>query len=76
MIVHDRPGLSLSRQCRLLSISRSLYYCASKGESPENLALMRRIDELFLKFRSTAAVRLRAGCGARAFASAVTGFAV
>ena len=48
MIAHDRPGLSLSRQCRQLSISRSLYYCASKSESPENLALMRRIDELFL----------------------------
>jgi len=41
--------LSLSRQCRLLSISRSTFYYASRGESPENLALMRRIDELFLK---------------------------
>ena len=50
MIVRDRPDLSLSRQCRLLSISRSSFYHAPKGESPENLMLMRRIDELFLKY--------------------------
>ena len=50
MIAPERPGLSLSRQCRLLSISRSSFYYAPKGESAENLALMRRIDELFLKY--------------------------
>ena len=50
MIVRDRPEFSLSRQCRLLSISRSSFYYTAKGESPENLALMRRIDELFLKY--------------------------
>jgi putative transposase len=50
MIKRDHPGLSLSRQCRLLSISRSSYYYQGKGESPENLALMRRIDELFMKY--------------------------
>lgn len=49
MIVPAHPGLSLSRQCRLLSISRSSFYYAPRGESPENLALMRRIDELFLR---------------------------
>ena len=50
IIVRDRPDLSLSRQCRLLSIARSSVYYAAKGESPANLALMRRIDELFLKY--------------------------
>ena len=50
MIAPGRPGVSLSRQCRLLSISRSSFYYAPIGESPENLALMRRIDELFLKY--------------------------
>lgn len=50
MIAPDRPGLSLSRQCDLLSISRSSFYYAPKGESPENLVLMRRIDELFLRY--------------------------
>ena len=49
MIAPDHPGLSLSRQCRLLSISRSSFYYTPRGESPENLALMRRIDELFLR---------------------------
>ena len=50
MIARDHPDLSLSRQCRLLSISRSSFYYVLKGESPANLALMRRIDELFLKY--------------------------
>lgn len=50
MIVRDRRDLSLSRQCRLLSVGRSSFYYAPKGESAETLALMRRIDELFLKY--------------------------
>ena len=50
MIQRDRPELSLSRQCEVLAISRSSFYYAPKGESLENLALMRRIDELFLKY--------------------------
>jgi len=50
MISRDHPGLSLSRQCQVLAISRSSFYYTPKGESAENLALMRRIDELFLKY--------------------------
>ena len=50
MIRRDHPGLSLSRQCQVLAISRSSFYYAPKGESVENLALMRRIDELFMKY--------------------------
>jgi len=50
MVRRDHPVLSLSRQCEILSISRSALYYAPKGESPANLALMRRIDELFLKY--------------------------
>ena len=50
MIRCGHPDLSSSRQCRLLSINRSTFYYAAMGESPENLALMRRIDELFLKY--------------------------
>ncbi len=50
MVVRDCPDLSLSRQCRLLSISRSSVYYAARGESAANLALMRRIDEVFLKY--------------------------
>ena len=50
MITREHPELSLSRQCEVLSISRSSFYHAVKGESPETLALMRRIDELFMKY--------------------------
>jgi putative transposase len=50
MITREHPALSLSCQCEVLSISRSSFYHAPMGESPETLALMRRIDELFLKY--------------------------
>jgi len=50
LIRRDQPELSLSRQCEILAISRSSFYYAPKGESPANLTLMRRIDELFLKY--------------------------
>jgi putative transposase len=50
MVRRDHPALSLSRQCEILSISRSSFYYAPKGESPANLSLMRRIDALFLKY--------------------------
>ena len=47
----ERDGeLSERRQCRLLGISRSSLYYTPKGESPENLALMRRMDELSLQY--------------------------
>ena len=50
MVERDHPCLSLSRQCRLLSIGRSSLYYEAKGESEETLALMRRSDELLLKY--------------------------
>ena len=49
MVVREHAALSLSRQCRLLSIERCSLYYKPKGESAETLALMQRIDELFLK---------------------------
>ena len=49
MVRRPGPELSLSRQCRLLSIRRSWLYYTPQGESAETLARMRRIDELFLK---------------------------
>ncbi len=50
MIAPGHPKLSLSRQCHLLRVSRSSVYHRPKGESAENLALMRRIDKLFLEY--------------------------
>ncbi len=49
MIDKGHPGLSIAEQCRLLSISRSSFYYAAKGETALNLVLMRRIDEQFLE---------------------------
>lgn len=48
-IEKDHPRLSVRRQCRLLSLTRSTLYATPAGESAENLALMRRIDEQFLE---------------------------
>ena len=42
--------LSLARQCQLLDVSRSSQYYAPLGESSENLALMRWLDELHLAY--------------------------
>ena len=42
-------GLSLVRQCALAGVSRSSLYYSPAGESAENLALMREIDEVHLK---------------------------
>ena len=48
MITPDHPGLSIVRQCELVSIARSSHYYKGKGESASNLQLMRLIDEQFL----------------------------
>jgi putative transposase len=44
------PTLSVRRQCALLELSRSSLYYEPCGESPENLALMRKIDEMALEW--------------------------
>lgn len=49
MIEPDHPDLSIGQQCKLLSIARSSFYYIPKGETEQNLALMRRIDEQFLE---------------------------
>ena len=50
MTERDHPSLSLSAQCRLLALSRSTLYYQPSGHSAETLALMRRIDELYLDY--------------------------
>jgi putative transposase len=49
MVEKDHPRLSITEQCRLLSISRSAFYYEPKGETALNLVLMRQIDEQFLE---------------------------
>ena len=49
MVKPDPAGLSITQQCRLVSIARSSFYYEGRGESPLNLRLMRLIDEQFLE---------------------------
>jgi putative transposase len=49
MVDKDRPRLSVGAQCRQLSISRSSFYYAPKGETALNLGLMRLIDAQLLE---------------------------
>jgi len=49
MIEPNLPDLSVGKQCKLLSISRSSFYYEPKGESEMNLDLMRLIDKQFLE---------------------------
>src|SRR5690554_3108713 len=47
--VKTYPGLSLSKRCEILGVSRSTIYYKPKGESALNEVLMREIDRYFLK---------------------------
>ena len=49
MIEPNLKGLSVGKQCALLSISRKSFYYEPKGESEMNLALMLEIDKKFLE---------------------------
>ena len=48
MVEAAHSELSVTAQCRLLSISRSSFYYSPQPESDETLALMRVIDAAFL----------------------------
>jgi len=47
MIEAEHPVLSVRRQCDLLGLARSGLYYEPQGESAENLALMRLLDEAY-----------------------------
>ncbi len=50
MMVTTEPGEpSLRKQCELLSLNRSTLYYKPKGESQENLTLMRLLDEQYTR---------------------------
>ncbi|WP_420821918.1 IS3 family transposase [Pseudorhodobacter turbinis] len=50
MINADRTDLSLTKQCKLLKISRSSLYYAPVGVNAETLKLMNEIDRVFMKY--------------------------
>jgi putative transposase len=49
MIEPDNRQISIVKQCNILGISRSGYYYSPRPESPENLRIMRMMDEQYLK---------------------------
>jgi putative transposase len=48
MIEPDHPRISTARQCRLLGLPRSTYYHRPLPTPKEDLALMRKIDEVYM----------------------------
>ncbi len=49
MIEVDHDQLSIRRQCALVGLNRSSFYCKGASESVENLHIMRLLDEQYLK---------------------------
>ena len=50
MIRRDHPGLSISQQCRLVRLARSVFYYAPAGIDEATLAVMTAIDKTFTKY--------------------------
>jgi putative transposase len=48
LLDHDHPMLSIRRQCSLLGLARSGIYRPVRIANDDELAIMRRLDELFL----------------------------
>jgi len=58
-MVDDQHTLSLRNQCDLLSVHRSGIYYEPKGEKPENLKIMRLMDEHYLKHPTEGVLRVQ-----------------
>ena len=50
LVDHDDPALPVAAQCRLLRVARSSLYYQPVPASADELAVMRRIDELHLEY--------------------------
>jgi putative transposase len=66
LVDHDDPALPVVAQCRLLKVARSTLYYQPVPVSADDLAVMRRMDELYLAYpfygsRRMAAVLRREG---------------
>jgi putative transposase len=48
LVDREDPALSVAAQCRLLKVARSTLYYQPAPVDPDDLALMRRMDELYL----------------------------
>jgi putative transposase len=58
----QHPQSSIQRQCHMLGLARSSYYWRPQPESEENLALLRRLDELCLEHPPLGGRRLAELC--------------
>lgn len=67
LIEKEEKGLSIRRQCELLSVSRSGLYYQSKTESTENLELMNTIDRIVVAEPSFGILRIQDALEERGF---------
>jgi putative transposase len=49
LVTPDDRGLSVRQQCRLLGLERSSWYYQPRGETAENLEVMRMLDEQYTR---------------------------
>ena len=49
LIEPEHEGISIQRQCELVGLVRSMWYYEPKPESPEDLRLMRLLDEKYME---------------------------
>ncbi len=63
LLDRDHPALSIRRQCALLGVARSGVYRPQPANDDDDLALMRRIDELFLAWPFLGSRRIAAMLG-------------
>jgi len=58
-LIDNQHSLSIRRQCDLLSVHKSGLYYKPKGEKPENLELMRLMDENYLNHPTAGVLRMQ-----------------
>lgn len=58
-LVNKEEGMSIRKQCEVLSVNRSGLYYAPVGESEENLEIMRKIDEHYLDHPTEGVLRVQ-----------------
>lgn len=60
LIEPAKENISIVRQCQLLGVNRSSYYYEPVPVDPEDISLMRRIDEIYTQFPYYGAPRITA----------------
>jgi putative transposase len=58
-MVNRGEGLSVRRQCNLVSVNRGSFYYKPLGETEENLRIMRLMDEHYLNHPTEGVLRMR-----------------